>query len=253
MLSASTVRRVHARRSLWSAMPVAGRRVAPRRAGDDRSLVEDLRALVWSDAQVAAFQRADRLRAYGAHSAAEDLVAREVVIPSWVQADHLHVAEQLDVARWFAAFTGRPWNGSLDVFKAARRRATRVRNASDSPHATPWQHCNEYGVRAFQLCHLLVEPLHDHPCIDELRDFTRLVGWPQALDVGHLEWDSATGFCCCYCNALLFPCESERVPQSNGAIRGLHCCAKGLVHSCARLVITHFLFVLFLFLAPSLV
>ena len=179
--------------------------------------------VVWSDAQVVVLNRAERLRYYGAGRQAARLVANECQLPTELRLPgDLALPLQLDIARWYAAFKGEPWDGT----------AVRLQRARDLARSTrgPLQPVDRPGTRAFRSSHLLVEPLQSHPNAHELRDYTRLVGWPRVSDVGFLQWDDPSGLACAFCDALLLHAETERIPGADGVVKGKHCCANG----CAR-------------------
>ena len=212
-------------------MPGGERRNVARR--EER--LDWLQSLAWTDHQLRAFQRADRLRYVGADRQAEMLVAQECPLP-WAEhritARDLPFARNLDVHRWYLAFTGRHWNGQADSFGRARnlanRRAHEVTYDATLPQPRPKQHA--LGLRAFRTCHLLVEPLEAHPFLDELRDFTHLVGWPSGSYVGHLHWQDNNGDECAFCAALLLPSEAHAPwTDARGVVCGKHCCSKGYV------------------------
>ena len=181
-----------------------------------------VQTLSWTDAQLAVLDRAEQLRYYSADSQAMCLVARECQLPDRLTVNDVPYAARLDLARWHRALTGRQWDGSVASFVRARNLASRHRH--DPVPADPTQ---PFGVRAFRTSHLLVEPLDAHPKIAELRDYTRLIGWPNASNVGRLEWDSNSGRCCVFCDALLLPSEAQPIRGTVGAMCGKHCCAKG--------------------------
>ena len=198
-------------------------------------------AFEWTDDQTAVMARADRLHAYGAADAPADLVARSCVIPSSISTSHVHRAVRLDVRRWYRAFTGTEWNGNLDELHRARERAGRMRRSPVRPAINPGPandvpadgarrgrpRASRNVLRSFRTCHLLVEPLDDHPHLHELRDFTRFVGWPSPYNAGFLDWSNDDAVCCAFCGALLLPSEAKSIPGSIGAVCGKHCCAEG--------------------------
>ena len=197
------------------AAPVAGRRTAEQR----RRWVQTLE---WTDEQVAVLRRAERLRYFSAHKQACDLVARECQLPMGLTVNDVPHAARLDVARWHRALVGVPWDGSTEAFRRARDRSNAHRN-----QPVPEQPVEPHGVRAFRACHLLVEPLDGHPCVDELRDYTRLIGWPSVSYVGRLDWNGLDGPECAFCAALLLPSECQPIPGALGVVCGQHCCARG--------------------------
>ena len=217
-------------------MPPAEQRQVRHRADAQARLVW-LRSLRWTDDQLRAFDRADRLRYYGAVLQAEMLVAQECAIPiesgqrfEWAD---LEIATGLDIYRWYAAFSGRPWNGSVAEFQRVRQLAARRARGAEFDAAIPQPRPtgHKLGLRAFRTSHLLVEVLDAHPKIDELRDYTHRVGWQSASNVGYLHWNDDNGMECAYCAALLLPSETQKINgAAHGVVCGLHCCAKG--HAC---------------------
>ena len=208
----------------------------PRRTAAQR--LAYLQTLHWPDHQLGVFNRADWLRSVGASRQAARLVARECPMPSNLQHSDLADTVNLDVARWYASYVGQPWDGSAVSFRRERNRATEVRRvaiheaAGSVPPPSPWNDdARLYGVRAFRTCQLLVEPLDGHPKLQQLRDYTQLVGWPTRLDVGHLDWQGSdpNSHVCVYCGALLLPSEIIRPRQTVGVVCGQHCCSKGYV------------------------
>ena len=100
----------------------------PRRVARREERLEWLQSLAWTEHQLRAFHRADRLRYVGADRQAEMLVAQECPLP-WAEhritALDLPFARNLDVHRWYLALTGRHWNGQADAFGRARNLANR--------------------------------------------------------------------------------------------------------------------------------
>ena len=91
--------------------------------------LEWLQSLAWTEHQLRAFERAARLRYFGAARQAELLVAQECPFLMWDEhrlgVQDLPLAPNLDVHRWYLAFTGRHWNGQADTFGRARDSANR--------------------------------------------------------------------------------------------------------------------------------
>ena len=146
--------------------------------------------LQWSEEQVGVMVRAERLHEFGMRDAAAYLVASGVEWPGeWFRHTDFAAALNLDLPRWYFAFTGRTWDGSVAAMSAARTRAASLRRGGARPRATGRR--GVQGGPVFRSSHLLVDPLDAHPDLDALRDYTRYVGWPERHDAGCLEWDNA--------------------------------------------------------------
>lgn len=180
----------------------------------------------WSDDELVVLERAERLRSYGAGGAASDVVARDVVIPSNLSAAEMPMAVSLDLARWYYAYVGRTWDGSIESLTSARTSSMRRRRGLANGSRTTSGRDNLQG-RMYCASHLLVEPLESHPRPLEVEDYTLHVGWPEALDVGRLEWDNPNGLACIFCEALLLPSETIPAEGAPGVLRGRHCCREG--------------------------
>jgi len=107
-----------------------GPRTTPAHA---RTRVEDVQ---WTDEQKAMMTRAERLRWYGRRVEAENMVAEHVELPSIVTRANVHLALNLDVLRWYAAQTGKHWDGRAETFVEARNLATRRRHTCCTASAT---------------------------------------------------------------------------------------------------------------------
>jgi hypothetical protein len=185
-----------------------------------RTRVEDVQ---WTDEQKAMMTRAERLRWYGRRVEAENMVAEHVQLPSIVTRANVHLALSLDVARWYAAQTGKHWDGRADTFVKARDLATRSRNRAGQPR--PFERAED-TLRMYRSAHLLVEPFARGQASVELQDYTRYVGWPSIFSCGRLEHDLLDGRSCCYCGALLF--EQEAVHAAGTTEKcGRNCCMQG--------------------------
>ena len=210
--------------ALATSMPSGPRRnAAAERERIARLLRIQTRA--WTVEELAVLSRCERLRTYGADDAAADLLVRECGWPSEVKEPYVSYAAQLDMSRWYRAFVGSEWDGNYERLRLARERAvTRRRRLANSPGL---QRSLAVGARAYRSCHLLVEPLDQHPNLTECQDYTRHVGWPDASDVRNLDWDNPNAFACAYCDALLLPSEAVRISGAVNAVCGNQCCAKG--------------------------
>ena len=186
----------------------------------------ELADMRWSDAELAVMERAERLRAYGAGGAASDVVSRDVVIPTNLDDAEIPMAVSLDIARWYYAYVGRTWDGSIETIISARRSSGRRRRRLANGSGTTTGRDNSEG-RMYCASHLLVEPLDSHPRPLEVADYTMHVGWPEAVDVGRLEWDNPNGLACIFCEALLLPSETIPAEGAPGVLRGRHCCREG--------------------------
>ena len=166
------------------------RQMAARR-GDGRVRVRNasgVDGLSWAVGQLRALERAERMRAYGADAAAAWIVAKDCAVPAVVTVSNVLLAHELDVGRWYYAFTGRRWDGHAASFGRAREDARRL--ARNSPEFdADGRAARRPGVRAYRAGHLLVERLDSHPNLHELHDYTRFVGWSTRLDVGYLHCD----------------------------------------------------------------
>ena len=185
-----------------------------------RTRVEDVQ---WTDEQKAMMTRAERLRWFGRRVEAENMVAEHVELPSIVTRANVHLAVSLDVSRWYAAQTGKHWDGRAETFVEARNLATRRHRTPGQPK--PFER-SEDTLRMYRSAHLLVEPFARGQASVELQDYTRYVGWPQLHSCGRLEHDLPDGRSCCYCEALLF--EQESVHAAGTTERcGKNCCMQG--------------------------
>ena len=185
-----------------------------------RTRVEDVQ---WTDEQKAMMTRAERLRWFGRRVEAENMVAEHVQLPSIVTRANVHLALSLDVSRWYAAQTGKHWDGRAETFVEARNLATRRRQAPGQPK--PFERAED-TLRMYRSAHLLVEPFARGQASVELQDYTRYVGWPSLHSCGRLEHDLPDGRSCCYCEALLF--EQESVHAAGTTERcGKNCCMQG--------------------------
>ena len=192
--------------------------VAPEHARRPR--VEDVQ---WNDEEKAMMTRAERLRWYGRRVEAENMVAEHVEVPSIVTRANVHLALSLDVSRWYAAQTGKHWDGRAETFVEARNLATRRRHTPGQPK--PFERAED-TLRMYRSAHLLVEPFARGQASVELQDYTRYVGWPTLHSCGRLEHDLPDGRSCCYCEALLF--EQESVHAAGTTERcGKNCCMQG--------------------------
>ena len=192
--------------------------VAPEHARRPR--VEDVQ---WNDEEKAMMTRAERLRWYGRRVEAENMVAEHVEVPSIVTRANVHLALSLDVSRWYAAQTGKHWDGRAETFVEARNLATRRRHTPGQPK--PFERAED-TLRMYRSAHLLVEPFARGQASVELQDYTRYVGWPTLHSCGRLEHDLPDGMSCCYCEALLF--EQESVVAAGTTERcGKNCCMQG--------------------------
>jgi hypothetical protein len=182
-------------------------------------------ALEWTSEQAATLRRAVRLHGMGVSRQAAELVAFSCPFPTELQSRHF-AETRLDIALWFRAYTGALWDGDLPAFQAARRAsAVRRRRIEDRPEAS-WRGSSGPVARAYCWTHLMVEPTGNRSLHDQRHDFAEYVGWPDAFDCGHLDWQSETGLACAFCDALLLP--SEAIPvEGTSVFRGRHCCARG--------------------------
>ena len=189
---------------------------------DARTRVQDVE---WSDDEKAMMARADKLRWYGRRVEAENLMAVHVALPSIITTRNVHQASKLDISRWYAAQTGKQWDGRTDSFVEARDLATRRRLRPG--HPKPFERAED-TLRMYRSAHLLVEPFARGQASSELADYTRYVKWPAPHSCGRLELDVPDGRCCCYCGALLF--EQESVVAAGTTERcGKNCCMQGWV------------------------
>ena len=189
---------------------------------DARMRVPDVE---WSDDEKAMMVRAERLRWYGRRVEAENLMAVHVALPSIITIRNVHQASKLDISRWYAAQTGKQWDGRTDSFVEARDLATRRRLRPGQPR--PFEKAED-TLRMYRSAHLLVEPFSRGQASTELTDYTRYVKWPAPHSCGRLELDVPDGRCCCYCGALLF--EQESVVAAGTTERcGKNCCMQGWV------------------------
>lgn len=186
----------------------------------------DVAEMRWSDAELVVLERAERLRSYGADGAASDMVARAVVIPANLSAAEMPSAVSLDLGRWYYAYVGRTWDGSIESMTRARTSSMRRRRGLENGSLTTSGRHDVQG-RMYCASHLLVEPLDSHPRPLEAEDYTYHVRWPEPLDVGRLEWDNPNGLACIFCDALLLPSEAIPAEGAPGVVRGRYCCMEG--------------------------
>ena len=187
---------------------------------DARMRVQDVE---WSDDERAMMARAEKLRWYSRRVEAENLMAVHVALPSIITTRNVHQASKLDISRWYAAQTGKHWDGRTESFGEARDLARRRRLHPGQPK--PFERAED-TLRMYRSSHLLVEPFARGQASMELADYTRYVKWPAAHSCGRLEFDVPDGRSCCYCGALLF--EQESVVAAGTTERcGKNCCIQG--------------------------
>ena len=139
---------------------------------DARMRVQDVE---WSDDERAIMARAEKLRWYSRRVEAENLMAVHVALPSIITTRNVHQASKLDISRWYAAQTGKQWDGRTESFGEARDLATRRRLHPGQPK--PFERAED-TLRMYRSAHLLVEPFARGQASVELQDYTRYVGWP---------------------------------------------------------------------------
>ena len=132
----------------------------------------------------------------------------------------------LQLDRWYWAATGCEWDSTLLSIQTLKRQLYTARN-----HHVPVQVERErvraaQTPRTFRTSHLMVEPL-DAEGGRGSREEAQQVVWPDALDVGRLEWDTDDGLACCFCGSLLLPSEAGRMVGARDCWRGMHCCKEG--------------------------
>ena len=94
----------------------SGRRV-------ERRVVERhqrLGALRWSDEEEAVLARAERLRLSGRGATAANVVATGCKLPVGFRTTDHELCGQLDLARWYEALTGEPWDGAFPSLHRAQ-------------------------------------------------------------------------------------------------------------------------------------
>ena len=182
----------------------------------------------WSREQEEVLARAERLRAFGAHQAAQDVIALEVPWPARMSMQRVLETGQQDVRRWYRAYTGVEWDGRLQSVQNARENARRRRPAG--ARTEPWREGPHQGYGAFRTSHLLVDPLDSHPRLSEVRDYTRRIGWPAGSHVGTLAWDEPAALHCVFCDAVLLPSEAIDIDGTAGCVAGKMCCMSGYTH-----------------------
>ena len=89
-------------------------------AGRGADYVEWLAGLHWNAKQLAVVRRAESLHALGRPREAADLVAFECEWPPGVSVRDFGMVSSLDLRRWLAAYTGRPWDGIPASMRSAR-------------------------------------------------------------------------------------------------------------------------------------
>lgn len=183
----------------------------------------------WSREQEEVLARAERLRAFGAHQAAQDVIAQEVPWPARMSMQRVLETGQQDVRRWYRAYTGVEWDGRLQSVQNARDNARRRRPAG--ARTEPWREGPHQGYGAFRTSHLLVDPLDSHPRLSEVRDYTRRIGWPAGSHVGTLAWDEPAALHCVFCDAVLLPSEAIDIDGTAGCVAGKMCCMSGYIYS----------------------
>ena len=170
----------------------------------------------WSAYELSVLAHAERVRQAGRIAIAERMLVLWLPLPSSLP-NYLPAtsADVPLVQRWYAAFTGRVWDGRAPSLRRARnnvtnRRRYAVRNGGSVSLGT------YYAART---CHVLVES-----------SAVAIVGrWPDRVDVGHLDIDDPNALSCAYCDALLLKAEADPIDCAIGVVRGKHCCAKGCV------------------------
>ena len=204
----------------WSADSIAAHSSMPPVVFDD-----EVSVLQWTNGEMEILQRAEWLHELKRPEQAKRLVADHCMLPVVFRACDAHIARavRLDLAQWYKSFYGVRWNGQATSLSAARRACTAVHTA----HRGVLVHSLDQCINIFRASHLLVEDLASHPHAIELRHHTLDIGWSDALDVGHLQWDSPTGLACCFCTALLLPGEVKVVANTIGQVHGRNCCREG--------------------------
>jgi hypothetical protein len=170
---------------------------------------------------------AEQLRAVGRDLDARLVIAEHLCLPTQLREHCFSVARDgLQLERWYSAWTGRTWDGSyaslkkarLSAYKVQRDRGSRAAGGTLLPPAT------------YRVCHLLVEPRATTADVSTAQH----IRWPDAVDVGHLQWGEQSPYACMYCGALLFTDEGVEDEGVIGDGRaGKYCCKKGCV-ACIR-------------------
>ena len=117
------------------------------------------------------------MRALGRLREAADLVALQCEWPPRVTVREYALVSSLDLRRWLAAYTGRPWDGIPASMRSARDAATR-RRRGQAPAAGTRVPTAGGVYKQYCTSHLLVEPLDNNPHAEQLADYTLDVGWP---------------------------------------------------------------------------
>ena len=206
-------------------------------AGRGADYVEWLAGLQWNAEQLAVLRRAESLRALGRLREAADLVALQCEWPPRVTVREYALVSSLDLRRWFAAFTGRSWDGIPASMRSARDAATR-RRRGQAPAAGTRVPTAGGVYKQYCTSHLLVEPLDNNPHAEQLADYTLDVGWPSYFDAGSLNWQDPDAPACVYCDALLLPSEVQPIRGADSwVVCGRSCCAQGCVLPCCRSIL----------------
>ena len=183
--------------------------------------------LRWTPIQLANLERAEILRRYGQPDLASIVVAVRVSLPLLLRPSDFASAVNLDLSRWYAAYTGEQWDGNFARMVAARDRARR--QALDVQHgrrAMPAARPDSYGWA--RRAHLLVDPLDARPSRREVDIVTECMGWPDAHWAGKLLWDAPdASTMCCYCGAVLLRDEARLLTPGSAHVYGANCCSQG--------------------------
>jgi hypothetical protein len=90
------------------------------------------------------------------------MVAEHVELPSIVTRANVHLALNLDVLRWYAAQTGKHWDGRAETFVEARNLATRRRHTPGQPK--PFDRAEDTFLSLLRYCELSCPPLRGGVC-----------------------------------------------------------------------------------------
>ena len=142
---------------------------------------------------------------------------------------NVHLALSLDVSRWYAAQTGKHWDGRAETFVEARNLATRRRHTPGQPK--PFERAED-TLRMYRSAHLLVELFARGQASVELQDYTRYVGWPSLHSsaggwsmICRMAGHAATARRCCLnrraFTLLAQPKDAEKIAACKGVLSHL--------------------------------
>ena len=214
--------------------PKRRRQAASQSGGSASSYASTYR---WSEAETQALEQAEALRRAGRVDEARQCLSLHDMLPQKLRNDQIvKGSATVDVSRWYEAFMGDQWDGTLESLKNARmERKTMSQNASRRVTSAPTPRRLAASLRRVaRHADLLMEgcaAVSERVAVD----------WPSCSCVGHLRWDCEANaededlIYCRYCDALLLKCEAKEVADKEVWLpgrteyTGRMCCNRGSV------------------------